>query len=65
MAMQAGTVKNTPTAIFQIGNSDNGVCIRCDRSIEVGSKNVIQKSRENICKINLVIFFPQTYFELS
>lgn len=57
MAMQAGTVKNTPTTIFQMGNSDNGVCNRCDRAIEVGSKNVIQMSRENICKINLVIFF--------
>lgn len=48
MNMQAGTVKNTPTTIFQIGISNNGVCNRCDRSIEVGSKNVIQKSRENI-----------------
>lgn len=56
MVMQAGIVKNTHKTMFKIGNSDREVCDRSKRPSEAGSKNGIQNSRENICKIFLLIF---------
>jgi len=55
IAIQAGIVKNTHTAMFKAGSSGKEVCDRSKRASEVGSKNGIQNSRENICKIYLLI----------
>lgn len=55
MIMQAGIVNNTVTTMFKIGNVGKEVCDQCGGATKAGSKNGIQKSLENICKIFLAI----------